>query len=173
MSLKIETLIFWPKHQIKFHSTKSKRKACSIFDRTLSASTQIAPTNHPINADASIQLIGLGMQIDWNEHDSKHDSSIRFNLDSDPNEMDPNSFRFRGWPVKQDVDRISTEMGMQIDCNEQNAKHNPSILFNLDPGSTEPGMQIDCNERNSKRDSSIRFNRDPGTFICTTIGSDS
>jgi hypothetical protein len=125
----------------------------------------------------------LGMQIDCNEQDSKHDVSVRFNFDSGSNVTDPILFGLNVSPAKHDLHRISTELGMRIDCNEQNSKHDSSIRLNLDPGSnvtdpilfglnvspakhdlptisTEFGMQIDCNEHNLKHDSPIRFNCD-------------
>jgi hypothetical protein len=101
----------------------------------LSVSTEIASTEHPTNADASIQLTELGMQIDCNEQNLKHDSSIRFNRDSDSNVIDPIRLGRFGLPAKHDLERISTELGMQIDCNEQNSKHDSSMCFNRDSDS--------------------------------------
>jgi hypothetical protein len=125
----------------------------------------------------------LGMQIDCKKHDSKHDPSISFNLDPGSKLIDPISFSFLWPPLKQEFERISTELGMQIDCKKHNLKHDLSIRFNFDPDSnmkdiilfgfhqqplkhdlhiisTELGMQIVCNEQHRKHDSSIRFNRD-------------
>jgi hypothetical protein len=67
------------------------------------------------------------MQIDCSKQDAKHDCSIRVNLDSFSNLIEP-IVDFE----KHDSPRCSTERGMQTDCSEQDAKHDASIRFNPD-----------------------------------------
>jgi hypothetical protein len=69
----------------------------------LSAPIEIAPTKHPTNADAWIQLTELGMQINCNEQDLKHAPSIHLNLDSDSNVIDPIRLGRFGPPAKHDL----------------------------------------------------------------------
>jgi hypothetical protein len=73
--------------------------------------------------------------MDPKEQKLKHDSLICFNLDSDSNVIDPIVFSFAASPAKHDLDRISTELGMQIECNGRNLKHDSLICVNLDLGS--------------------------------------
>jgi hypothetical protein len=77
----------------------------------------------------------LGMQMDYHEQYSKEDSPIRFNLDPDSNVSESILLFVAQLPAKHDLQRISTGLGTQIDFNEQNSKHEPSIRFNLDPDS--------------------------------------
>jgi hypothetical protein len=116
------------------------------------------------------------MKIERNEQNLKKNFLIRFNLDPNSNEIECSLDL-----PKHDLQRISTETGIQIDFNKQNSKHESSICLNHDPDSNEIewsfellkhdlqristglGMQIDRNEQNSKEDSPIRFNFDPNS----------
>jgi hypothetical protein len=127
------------------------------------------------------------MQIECDGRNLKHDSSVCVNLDLGSNVTDPTLFGLCQTPLKCDLHRISTELGMQIDCNQQNSKHDSSICFNLDSDSneidfsfesskydlqrlsTELGMQINCKKHHLKHDSSIRFNLDPDSKVIDPI----
>jgi hypothetical protein len=77
------------------------------------------------------------MQSDCKEHHSKQKSSIRVNLDSDSSVIDPISFGWYFQPMKHNAPMISTKPGMQIDCKEQDLKHDSSICFNCGSDSSE------------------------------------
>jgi phage terminase Nu1 subunit (DNA packaging protein) len=67
----------------------------------------------------------LGMQIDRKGQHSKHDPSIRASRDWLSNAIALSVER-----RKQDLPRLSTDRGMQIDFNEQCWKHDSSICDN-------------------------------------------
>jgi hypothetical protein len=69
------------------------------------------PAKHDLHRISTEQ----GMQIDWIEQYWKHDLSIRFNLDSESNAIDPITFDLPESPAKHDLHRSSTEQGIQID----------------------------------------------------------
>jgi hypothetical protein len=127
------------------------------------------------------------MQINCKQQYWKHDSLIRINFDSDSNVILSMWLGVPEVPAKLDLPRISTERGMQIDCNEQCWKHDFLIRLNLDSDSnvidcrsewlkldlrrtsTERGMQIDRSEQNWKHDSSIRINCESGSNVIASI----
>jgi hypothetical protein len=79
--------------------------------------------------------VGHPMQIDFNEHDLKQNSPIRFNLDSDPKEIDCSIE-----PRKRDPQRASNERAMQIRlicCEFQLLIHTDSCHPNTQPETKE------------------------------------
>jgi hypothetical protein len=137
----------------------------------------------PSNASQATNATDGGMEISTSEQPRKQHSSIRNSLDRSANKVDY-SFEL----LKQNLPRISTELGMQIDFNQQqNLKHESSICLNRDPESneiecsfellkhdlqrisTELGMRIDCNKENLKQDLLIRFNLDPDSNVSESI----
>jgi hypothetical protein len=173
--------------QIEYNEQYLKHDS-SIRDNLLSLSNVIEliwlrRLESPAKHDFARISTERGMQIECNEQHWKHDSSIRDNLLSLSNVIELIWLRRLEAPAKHDFPRISTERGMQIECNEHHRKHDSSIRDNLDSDSnvidfsfelwklardrisTERGMQIECNEQQLKHNSSIRFNLDSDSNV--------
>jgi hypothetical protein len=81
----------------------------------------------PANADPSMKLTLLGMQIDPIEQCLKHESSIRAKADSFSNVIEAKVDL-----EKHDFLKTSTERGMQTDSSEQCRKHDSSKRISTD-----------------------------------------
>jgi hypothetical protein len=112
---------------------RSKRGSLSIQNVVFPDSIESEKFSRFENAEPSMNVTFRGITIDCNDDPQNASDSMRFNCDSDSNEIDESDLHSE----KHDIPSTSTFRGMTIDCNEDNEHAKDSIRVNCEFDSNE------------------------------------